>query len=213
MDEFSATLGPLHFTLPILASTSAHLIPATSTSFVFLCSMCAQMNLACKMLDRIHAVKMFQHLEESNDRPNEIGFLSLLSACGHAGLVEEGNYVFARMLSYSVKPNLKHCTCMVDLLGRSGNLQQAEALVLSMIISPYGGVWGNLFSRCRTYNQVEKGIRIAMYAIDSEPENDGYHIILANMYSSIGRWEEEENVRRTMKERCSADNKVGWSLL
>ena len=108
------------------------------------------MNLACKMLDRIHAVKMFQHLEESNDRPNEIGFLSLLSACGHAGLVEEGNYVFARMLSYSVKPNLKHSNCMVDLLGRSGNLQQAEALVLSMLISPYGGVWGNFFSRCRS---------------------------------------------------------------
>ncbi|TKY74788.1 Pentatricopeptide repeat-containing protein mitochondrial [Spatholobus suberectus] len=159
------------------------------------------------------ALEIFQHMEESNVMPNEITFLSLLSACAHAGLVEEGKYVFARMLSYSVNPNLKHYTCMVDLLGRSGNLQEAEDMVLSMPISPDGGVWGALLSHCKTYNQVEMGIRIAMYAIDSEPENDGYYIMMANMYSSIGRWEEAENVRRTMKERCSMGKKAGWSLL
>lgn len=159
------------------------------------------------------ALEIFQHMEESNVMPNEITFLSLLSACAHAGLVEEGKYVFARMLSYSVKPNLKHYTCMVDLLGRSGNLQEAEDMVLSMPISLHGGVWGALLGHCKTYNQVEMGIRIAKYAIDSEPENDGYYIVMANIYSSIGRWEEAENVRRTMKERCSMGKKAGWSLL
>ncbi|XP_057441080.1 pentatricopeptide repeat-containing protein At4g39952, mitochondrial-like [Lotus japonicus] len=159
------------------------------------------------------AVEIFQHMEESNVKPNGITFLSLLSACAHAGLVEEGKYLFTKMQNYSVKPNLKHYTCMVDLLGRSGNLEEAEALVLSMPISPDGGVWGALLGACKTYNQVEMGIRIAMCAIDSEPENDGYYIMMANMYSSIGRWEEAENVRRTMKERCSLGKKVGWSVL
>ncbi|CAJ1973653.1 unnamed protein product [Sphenostylis stenocarpa] len=159
------------------------------------------------------ALEIFQRMEESNVMPNEITFLSLLSACAHAGLAEEGKYVFLRMLSYSLSPNLKHYTCMVDLLGRSGNLQEAKDMVLSMPISPDSGVWGALLGHCKTYNQVEMGIRIATYAIDSEPENDGYYIMLANMYSSVGRWEEAENVRRTMKERCSMAKKAGWSLL
>ncbi|KAL3023313.1 hypothetical protein AAZX31_04G060600 [Glycine max] len=159
------------------------------------------------------ALEIFQHMEESNVMPNGITFLSLLSACAHAGLVEEGKYMFARMKSYSVNPNLKHYTCMVDLLGRYGNVQEAEAMVLSMPISPDGGVWGALLGHCKTHNQIEMGIRIAKYAIDLEPENDGYYIIMANMYSFIGRWEEAENVRRTMKERCSMGKKTGWSLL
>jgi len=74
-------------------------------------------------------------------------------------------------------------------------------------------VWGALLGHCNTYNQFDMGIRILMYANDSEPENDGYYIIMANMYSSIGRWEEAENVRRTMKERCSMGKKAGWSVL
>ncbi|KAK7310671.1 hypothetical protein RJT34_08314 [Clitoria ternatea] len=159
------------------------------------------------------AVQIFQSLEESNVKPNEITFLSLLSACAHAGLVEEGKSVFSKMLRYSVKPNLKHYTCMVDLLGRSGNLQEAEALVLSMPISPDGSVWAALLGHCKTYNQTEMGIRIAMHAIGSEPEKDGYYITMANMYSSIGRWEEAENVRRTMKARCFIGKKAGWSML
>ncbi|KAL2346664.1 hypothetical protein Fmac_000664 [Flemingia macrophylla] len=159
------------------------------------------------------ALEIFQHMEESNVMPNEITFLSLFSACAHAGLVEEGKYVFVRMLSYSMKPNLKHYTCMVDLLGRSGNLKEAEDMVLSMPISPDSRVWGALLGHCKTHNEIEMGIRIALYAIDSEPENDGYYITMANMYSSIGKWEEAENVRRRMKEKCSMGKKAGWSLL
>ena len=68
------------------------------------------------------ALEIFQHMEKSNVRPNGITFLALLSACANAGLVEECKYLFAKMQSYSVKPNLKHYTCMVDILGRSGQV-------------------------------------------------------------------------------------------
>ncbi|KAI4306045.1 hypothetical protein L6164_029357 [Bauhinia variegata] len=159
------------------------------------------------------ALELFQQMEISNVKPNELTFLALLSACAHSGLVEEGKYLFTRMQSYSVKPNLKHYTCMVDLLGRSGNLQEAEALVLSMPISPDGGLWGALLNACKIHNQTEMGIKIARYAIDSDPENDGYYIMLINMYSSIGRWEEAEKVRRTMVESFSIRKKAGWSML
>ncbi|KAK7310672.1 hypothetical protein RJT34_08315 [Clitoria ternatea] len=159
--------------------------PNTAT-FVIVLSACAHMASLEK------GERIFQHLEESNMKPNEITFLFLLSVCVHVGLVEEGKFVFSKMLSYSVKPNLKHYTCMVDLLGRSGNLQEAKDLVLSMPISPDGSVWAALLGHCKTYNQTEMGIRIAMHAISSEPEKDGYYITMANMYSSTGRWEKQK---------------------
>ncbi|RVW25650.1 Pentatricopeptide repeat-containing protein, mitochondrial [Vitis vinifera] len=138
--------------------------------------------------DARSAIEFFQQMEESSAKPNGLTFLAVLSACAHAGLVKEGKYLFGKMQDYSVAPNLKHYACMVDLLGRSGNLQEAEALVLSMPISPDGGVWGALLSSCKIHNEIEMGIRIAKHAIDSDVENDGYYVMISNMYSSIGKW-------------------------
>ncbi|XP_022739957.1 pentatricopeptide repeat-containing protein At4g39952, mitochondrial [Durio zibethinus] len=162
--------------------------------------------------DAKSALQIFQQMEESNIKPNALTFLSLLNSCAHAGLVEEGKFLFSRMEHYSVKPNLKHFTCMVDLLGRSGNLHEAEALVMSMPITPDGGVWGALLSACVVHNEIEMGVRIAKRAIDSDPENDGYYILISNMYSSMGWWEEAEQAREILKER-GIGKKAGWSAM
>ncbi|KAF5749791.1 pentatricopeptide repeat-containing protein [Tripterygium wilfordii] len=162
--------------------------------------------------DAKSAIEIFEEMERSKVKPNNLTFLPLLSACAHVGLVEEGKYLFDRMLHYSVTPNLKHYACMVDLLGRSGNLQEAEEMVLSMPVSPDGGVWGTLLSACKTHNDIETGVRIAKRAIESDPENDGYYVMLANMYNSSGRWEEAEMARDMMKER-GVGKTAGWSAV
>ncbi|GKU94129.1 hypothetical protein SLEP1_g7657 [Rubroshorea leprosula] len=158
------------------------------------------------------AFQVFQQMETSNVKPNALTFLALLSSCTHSGLVEEGKYLFDRMHHYSLKPNLKHYACMVDLLGRSGNLQEAEALVMSMPMTPDGGVWGALLSSCIIHDEIEMGIRIAKRAIESDPDNDGYYITISNMYSSTGRWKEAERAREVLKERGMA-KKAAWSAL
>ncbi|XP_022154323.1 pentatricopeptide repeat-containing protein At4g39952, mitochondrial isoform X3 [Momordica charantia] len=158
------------------------------------------------------AIEIFELMEESNVKPNSLTFLSLLSACNHGGLVEEGRRLFDRMQKYGVKVSLKHYASMVDLLGRSGSLQEAETLVLSMPISPDGTVWGSLLSACKLHNEFEMGVRIARHAIESDPENDGYYIILSDLYGCLGRWEEVERVRVIMKER-GVEKRTGWSAL
>ncbi|KAF8411447.1 hypothetical protein HHK36_003998 [Tetracentron sinense] len=154
--------------------------------------------------DAKSAMEFFQQMEKSNVKPNGLTFLAALSACTHAGLVEEGKYLFGRMKDYSVVPTLKHYACMVDLLGRSGNLHEAEAMILSMPIVPDGGVWGALLSACRIHNDIKMAERIAKQAIESDPENDGYYVMISNMYSSTGRWDEAERMREMMKKRGSA---------
>ncbi|PON47652.1 Pentatricopeptide repeat [Parasponia andersonii] len=158
------------------------------------------------------AIEIFQEMEISTVKPNELTFLALLVACNHSGLVEEGKYLFYKMQDYALKPNLKHYACMVDLLGRSGNLQEAEALVLSMPISPDGGVWGSLSSACIKHSEYDMGVRVARHAVESDPGNDGYYIMLSNMYSSSGRWDEAEKVRKMMKER-GVDKGAGWTVI
>ncbi|KAM7277145.1 hypothetical protein ACFE04_019011 [Oxalis oulophora] len=158
------------------------------------------------------ALQIFEEMEKSKVKPNELTFLHLLSACAHAGLVKEGKYLFDKMQNYSVIPSLKHYACMVDLLGRSGDLQEAEALVMSMPIPPDGGVWGALLSACKIHDDTEMGIRVAKHAIDSDPENDGYYIILSNLYSSAGLWGEAERARLMIKER-RVEKIAGWSTV
>lgn len=162
--------------------------------------------------DAESAIEIFEEMESSDVTPNAVTFLALLLACAHAGLVEEGKRLFNRMKRYSVEPNLKHYACLVDLFGKSGNLEEAEAVVKSMPLQPDGGVWGTLLSSCKQQDDIEMGIRIAKLVIDSEPENEGYYIVLSNMYASIGKWEEVERIRKLMSER-GLEKTAGWSAL
>ncbi|GAB2278568.1 hypothetical protein Dimus_013245 [Dionaea muscipula] len=162
--------------------------------------------------DARSAIEIFKQMEVSSVSPTGLTFLAVLSACNHAGLAEEGRYLFGKMHDYSVTPTLKHYACMIDLLGKSGNLKEAEDLVMSMPIAPDGGIWGSLLTAYKTHNDVEGGIRIASRATESDPGNDGYYIILSNMFDSIGHWEEAERIRELMKER-GVRKSPGWSAL
>lgn len=162
--------------------------------------------------DARSAIEVFKQMEKSSIRPNELTFLAVLSACSHAGLTEEGRSFFHKMQDYTVTPTLKHYACFIDLLGKSGNLQEAEDMVLSMPITPDGGLWGALLSACNIHTEVEMGIRIAKHAIEADPQNDGYYISLSNMLDSTGKWEEAEKFREMMKEE-GVKKRLGWSTL
>ncbi|KAH0462800.1 hypothetical protein IEQ34_010375 [Dendrobium chrysotoxum] len=74
------------------------------------------------------ALKLFDKMRTCcNVKPNHTTFLSVLSACGHAGLVSGGEEIFKSMKKeHGLKPRMEHYTCMVDLLGYCCN----EALQL-----------------------------------------------------------------------------------
>ncbi|KAK1370961.1 Pentatricopeptide repeat-containing protein [Heracleum sosnowskyi] len=162
--------------------------------------------------DAKSALELLSEMEQSDVTPNELTFLSGLIACNHAGLVEEGKNIFGRMKDYFFRPTLKHYTCMVDLLARSGDLHEAEALALSMPIAADGGLWGALLSACKIHNNAEMGIRIAKHAIDLDPDNDGYYIIISDLYNSLGMGEEAERMRMIMKKK-GLRKKAGWSMV
>ncbi|KAJ3674474.1 hypothetical protein LUZ60_005090 [Juncus effusus] len=79
------------------------------------------------------AMETFNNMINSSIKPNNITFVSLLSACSHAGLVQEGKQVYESMdLVYGVRPGPEHKVIVVDLLSRAGEVDEALLVVKHM---------------------------------------------------------------------------------
>ncbi|KAM7253967.1 hypothetical protein ACFE04_031649 [Oxalis oulophora] len=147
------------------------------------------------------ALAMFKKMEKAKIRPNGVTFISVLSACTHAGLVEEGRKIFQCMsLDYCISPEVEHYGCIVDLLSRAGEIKEAFDLIKSMEFEPNSVIWGSLLSGCKLHRNLE----IARMAVDQltvlEPYNSGYYILLINMNAEVNRWGEVAKIRTIMKE-------------
>ncbi|XP_008804282.3 pentatricopeptide repeat-containing protein At3g62890-like [Phoenix dactylifera] len=148
------------------------------------------------------SLEKFSEMERCGVVPNEITFVGVLGACRHAGLVDEGRRYFNSMQQiYKIIPNIKHYGCMVDLLGRAGLLNEAEELIESMPMSPDVATWGALLGACKKHGGTEIGERVGKKLIELEPQHDGFHVLLSNIYASKGRWDDVMELRGMMKQR------------
>lgn len=90
---------------------------------------------------------------------------------------------------------------MVDLLGRSGHVNEAMDLITGMPMEADAVVWGSLMGACRTHMNLEVAEIAAKKLVILEPRNAGPYILLSNIYASKGRWEDVQQLRSTMKVR------------
>lgn len=135
-------------------------------------------------------------------KPDHITFVSVLSACSHAGLIDEGWECFNSMLrDFGVAPRPEHYACMVDMLGRAGKLNEAREFIERMPIRPDAGVWGSLLGACRIHSNVELAEMAAKALFDLDAENPGRYVILSNIYASSGKRTEADRIRALMKRR------------
>lgn len=135
-------------------------------------------------------------------RPDHIVFVSVLSACSHAGLIEEGQRCFASMtMEFGITPRPEHYACMVDLLGRAGKLKEAQQFIERMPIDPNASVWGSLLGACRIHPDIEIAELAAKSLFELDSKNSGRYILLSNVYTSLGKIEEANSIRALMKRR------------
>ncbi|KAF3782439.1 putative pentatricopeptide repeat-containing protein [Nymphaea thermarum] len=79
------------------------------------------------------ALEVFSELENEGLQLDGITFVGVLTACNHAGLVDEGSRYFKSMTSiYHVQPTMEHYACMVDLYSRAGQLESAMSFINEM---------------------------------------------------------------------------------
>ncbi|XP_020527106.1 pentatricopeptide repeat-containing protein At4g31070, mitochondrial isoform X1 [Amborella trichopoda] len=148
------------------------------------------------------ALQVFNEMLNLGFKPDLIVFLSALSACRHCGLVREGCEIFDSMTKvYEIDPGPEHYACLVDLLGRSGRLEEACGIVKNMKVKPSPSVWSSLVFACRTHGRVEMAEKLLDQLIESEPENPANYAMLSNVYVDGGKWDGAERLRRMMRER------------
>ncbi|XP_061364770.1 pentatricopeptide repeat-containing protein At1g11290, chloroplastic-like [Gastrolobium bilobum] len=148
------------------------------------------------------ALDLFNDMEKEAVKPDDISFLSVVSACSHSGFVEEGLYYFKSMKEdYGLEPALDHYSAMIDLLGRAGRLDDAWSFIQEMPIKPGISVLGAMLGACKIHKNVELGEKVADKLFELDPDEGGYHVLLANMYASASMWEKVARVRTAMEKK------------
>ncbi|CAL5088366.1 unnamed protein product [Urochloa decumbens] len=156
------------------------------------------------------ALVMFDLMIRCGVKPDPVVLVSVLSACGRNGLVEEGLKHFNSMRTvYGVEPMLHHYCCMVDLLGRSGRLAEAKSFIESMPVKPDLMVWSTLLAACRVHDDAVLG-RFVENKIREENYDSGCFATLSNIRANSGDWEGVMEIRKSVKD---VKKEPGWSML
>ncbi|KAK9076789.1 hypothetical protein SSX86_005123 [Deinandra increscens subsp. villosa] len=129
-----------------------------------------------------------------------VTFVSVLYACSHAGLIKQGEEVFYKMVQdHGFKPLPEHYACMVDLYGRSGELQKALTFINNMPVDPGPATWGALLSACKTHKNTDLARLASDKLFELDPENVGYHVLLSNIHTADKNYHEAASVRQVVK--------------
>ncbi|XP_009774337.1 pentatricopeptide repeat-containing protein At2g27610-like [Nicotiana tabacum] len=157
---------------------------------------------------------MFEEMRRCGIKPDLTTFLAVLSACRHAGLLDEGIKYFDLMKNDNSlpPPKLEHYACIVDLYGRAGHLLEAEAFINNMPIEPGPSVFKSLLSACQLHGNKELAIISSKKLVELCPNDPATYILLANVLASEGNWNDAEGQRKLMLDR-GLSKKPGYSWL
>ncbi|KAM7279183.1 hypothetical protein ACFE04_006317 [Oxalis oulophora] len=162
--------------------------------------------------DASRALKLYEQMTLEGVTPTDVTFLSLLHACSHVGLVHKGMEFLQTMIEvYKMEPRTEHYSCVVDMLGRAGLLSEAKKLIEGLEIKPDVLIWQALLGACSFYGDPEMGKYAADQLLLTTPESAAAYILLANIYSSKGKWKERAKTIKRMKEMGVAkETGISW---
>ncbi|KAL0374315.1 UNVERIFIED_CONTAM: Pentatricopeptide repeat-containing protein [Sesamum radiatum] len=201
--------------------------PILATALVDMYSKCGCMNLALTVFDQIHdkdsqawntiisglalngyamkSLELFDNMVLSGTQPTEATFVAVLTACTHAKLLDKGLSLFENMGKiYKIEAKIEHYACVVDLLARSGKLEEAEKFIdekMGGIDEGDANVWGALLGACRVHGKVETGNRLWRKLAEKGVDDYGIHVLAYNMFREAGWDAEARNVRRLIQKK------------
>ncbi|OWM72528.1 pentatricopeptide repeat-containing protein At3g50420 [Punica granatum] len=159
------------------------------------------------------ALALFEKILLQGMIPDQVTFLSVLSACSHSCLVEKGKSLWNYMRSYGVKPGPKHYSCMVSLLSRAGLVNEAEKIIVE---SPFceGRIelWRTLLSSCVENRNLQAGVHAAEQVLGYDPGDSPTLILLSSLYAALGKWDQAAETRQKMR-GLETDKRPGLSWI
>lgn len=147
------------------------------------------------------ALQIVKQMCKEGTKLNDVTFLAVLLSCSHAGLVDEGCQFFDSVSQeQDVIPRMEHYTCIVDLLGRAGRLEEAETFIRRMTCRASAGVWMALLGACRIHGHVELAERVTDTILKLDPQNSSALVLLANIYAGAHSWVDQADMVKMMKD-------------
>lgn len=176
------------------------------TSLLDMYGKCGSLQDACKVFDKMskqsvvpwnvmisnyaqhgyvgEAIGLVNAMQQKGVIPDNVTFVGLLSACSHTGMLVEGFYNSLLMNIYGIKPMAEQFHCIIDLLGRAGQAEEAEDLIHKMPLEPSLIAWMALLGCCRNTTDVEQGEYIAKHVFEYDPGNSAALALLASIHNA-----------------------------
>lgn len=159
------------------------------------------------------SLQCLQEMQDAGVQPDEVTFICLLTACSHAGMLSEGLHYFKNLSAgHGLTASTQHYSCIVDLLGRAGFLEQAQRLMAAMPTQPDLPMWLSLLGACRKHGEVELGKRAFDSAVDLDPKHTAPYILMSNIYARAGMVLEANDIER-LRRGASSRKKPGQSWI
>ncbi|KAL5717091.1 hypothetical protein ACHQM5_010163 [Ranunculus cassubicifolius] len=136
------------------------------------------------------AIEMFTEMLLKNKSPDATTFVSVLEACGQAGLVDEAFCLLSSMEKvYGIEPSAMHYSAMIEVLGRAGRFESAKNFIdASIPFKPLPSFWRALLSASRIHGNMQ----VAKYAIEEllklEPKNFTANLLFEELLLTQGIW-------------------------
>ncbi|MCO5568401.1 hypothetical protein L7F22_022100 [Adiantum nelumboides] len=139
-------------------------------------------------------------MQEDAIRPDEITFLSILSVCSHAGLVLKARTYFEAMTNeYNVPPASEHFNCVIDLLGRAGQIVEAVETLEKMPYQPTLFGWCSMLGACRKWGNVKLGRHIFECVMRLDDQHAPALVLMFNIYMDACMWEEAKKIEAMLQ--------------
>ena len=143
----------------------------------------------------LQALYCFERMQKDDVLPNEVTLLSVLNACSHSGLIDEGQMYFDSMTEkYGLVPNLEHYTCMVELFGRAGDFDKAMEVIRKMPSCDYPVIWRTILGACKKWGNVKLGKLAFDQSIQVDNTCASAYVLMAEIFAAAGMREDAQKV-------------------
>ncbi|KAH7424664.1 hypothetical protein KP509_11G018800 [Ceratopteris richardii] len=163
--------------------------------------------------NHVQAEWWLEKMQQEGLEPDGIILSSMLTAYSHAGLLQQGHEFFMKLAErYNCTPGLSHFNCIIDLLCRSGCLDEAEDMIASMPSSPDMVGWKALISGCKLHGNVQSGRQCFDELVKIDPNDAAGYMLMSNICAGSFALDEVEQIQ-VMRRFASAMKKPGTAWI
>ncbi|KAI5055257.1 hypothetical protein GOP47_0030402 [Adiantum capillus-veneris] len=134
----------------------------------------------------------FEKMRAEDMLPDLVTFSCVLNACSHAGAVELGQIYFEAIVSdHGLIPTLEHHSCIVDLLGRAGQVDKAMAVISRMPCHPGIVAWHSTLGACQRWGNVGIGKLAFENVVALDDTDAAAYVCMCNIFVNANIHEQE----------------------